>query len=73
MKAAKALLVIIPLLGITQVMFIYGPKADHSKEEQRNSIIIFQIIHNQVKKNQFEHFFKNPKTQSAENRFLMRR
>ena len=44
MKAAKALLVIIPLLGITQVMFIYGPKVDHGKGEQRNSIIIFQII-----------------------------
>ena len=44
MKAAKALLVIIPLLGITQVMFIYGPKVDHGKGDQKNSTVIFQHI-----------------------------
>ena len=32
MKAAKALLVIIPLLGLTQVITIYGPKLNKPDE-----------------------------------------
>ena len=50
MKAAKALLVIIPLLGLTQVITIYGPKLNkpdetidhkHSVEESNYSSIIY--------------------------------
>ena len=40
MKAAKALLVIIPLLGLTQVITIYGPKLNKPDDnmDQQNSV-----------------------------------
>ena len=40
MKAAKALLVIIPLLGLTQVITIYGPKMNKPDDnmDQQNSV-----------------------------------
>ena len=40
MKAAKALLVIIPLLGLTQVITIYGPKLNKPDEtiDPKNSV-----------------------------------
>ena len=36
MKAAKALLVILPLLGLTQVITIYGPKLDKPEDAVEN-------------------------------------
>ena len=36
MKAAKALLVILPLLGLTQVITIYGPKLDKPEDVVEN-------------------------------------
>ena len=36
MKAAKALLVIIPLLGLTQVITIYGHDVDPDSTEKRS-------------------------------------
>ena len=40
MKAAKALLVIIPLLGLTQVITIYGPKLNKPDDnmDQQSSV-----------------------------------
>ena len=70
MKAAKALLVIIPLLGLTQVITIYGPKLnkhdedvgpESSVEESNYTSIIYLyaralLLSTQV--NNFFHFLK---------------